>query len=364
MVSRRQFLQVAAAAAALQATGSATASTVEPAPKRLRILFLGGTGFIGPHQVEHALARGHEVTTFNRGRKSGLYGDKVEELTGDRDARQGDGLSALKGSRSWDVVIDNSGYVPRHVRDSAELLKGRVGRYLFVSTVAVYDFAAPDAPAVFDESGPLAALADPSVEDVNGETYGPLKAEGDRIVREIYGQAATIVRPSFIVGPGDTTDRFTYWADRVARGGDVLGPPDRSFPLHLVDARDLCPWIVTLAEQDRAGIFNAAGPATDMSFEQVLWGLAALTAEPVRFHWATAASLEKAGLNLPLTGWFRRPFGFANAASQAAGLRYRSLADSANGTLAWWRSLSAERRAAARGWPTAEREQAVIQSLT
>src|SRR5512146_2496079 len=106
MVSRRQFLQVTAAAAALQATGSATASTVEPAPKRLRILFLGGTGFIGPHQVEHALARGHEVTTFNRGRKSGLYGDKVEELTGDRDARQGDGLSALKGSRSWDVVID------------------------------------------------------------------------------------------------------------------------------------------------------------------------------------------------------------------------------------------------------------------
>ena len=363
MVSRRQFLQVTAAAAALKATGAAGAAAVAAAPKRLRLLFLGGTGFIGPHQVEYALARGHEVTIFNRGRKSGLYGDQVEELTGDRDARQGDGLTALKGSRSWDVVIDNSGYVPRHVRDSAELLEGRVGRYLFVSTVAVYDFAAPDAPLVFDESGPLAPLADPSVEDVNGQTYGPLKAEGDRIVREIYGQAATIVRPSFIVGPGDTTARFPYWADRVARGGDVLGPPDRGYPLHLVDARDLCPWIITLAEQDRAGIFNAAGPATDLSFEQMLWGLAALTAEPVRFHWATAGSLEKAGRTLPLTGWFRRPFGFANAAAQAAGLRYRSLADSANGTLAWWRSLPAERRAAARGWPTVEQERAVIQSL-
>ena len=363
MVSRRQFLQVTAAAAALPAVSAAIASSVEPAPKRLRILFLGGTGFIGPHQVEFALARDHQVTTFNRGRKSGLYGDRVEELTGDRDARQGDGLSALKGSRSWDVVIDNSGYVPRHVRDSAELLKGRIGRYLFVSTVAVYDFDAAGAPSVFDESGPLARLEDPSVEEVNGETYGPLKAEGDRIVREIYGRAATIVRPSFIVGPGDTTDRFTYWADRVARGGDVLGPPNRSFPLPLVDARDLCPWIVTLAEQDRAGIFNAAGPATDMSFEQVLWGLAALTAEPVRFHWATAESLDKAGLNLPLTRWFNRPIRFANGASQAAGLRYRSLADSAQGTLDWWRSLPGERRAAARGWPTAEQERTVIQSL-
>jgi 2'-hydroxyisoflavone reductase len=363
MFSRRQFIQVTAAAAALQATGAATASAVEPAPKRLRILFLGGTGFIGPHQVEYALARGHQVTTFNRGRKSGLYGGKVEELIGDRDARKDEGLAALKGSRSWDVVIDNSGYVPRHVRDSAELLRGRVGRYLFVSTVAVYDFDAPGEPTVFDESGPLARLADPSVEDVNGETYGPLKAEGDRIVREVHGEAATVVRPSFIVGPGDTTDRFTYWADRVARGGDVLGPPDRSFPLPLVDARDLCPWIVTLAEQDRAGTFNAAGPATDMSFEQVLWGLAALTAEPVRFHWATAESLGRAGVDLPLTGWFTRPIRFANAASQAAGLRYRSLADSAQGTLDWWRSLPAERRAAARGWPTAEQERAVIAAL-
>lgn len=362
MVSRRQFIQITTLAA-LQAAASTRAVAIESAPKRLRILFLGGTGFIGPHQVEYALARGHEVTTFNRGRKSGLYGDRVEELTGDRDARVGEGLSALEGSRSWDVVIDNSGYIPRHVRDSAELLKGRVGRYLFVSTVAVYDFDAAGAPACFEESGPLAPLTDPNLEDARGANYGPAKAEGDRIVRAIYGDAATIVRPSYIVGPGDTTDRFTYWADRVARGGDVLGPPDRSFPLQLVDARDLCPWIVTLAEQDRAGIFNAAGPATAMSFEQVLWGLAALTANPVRFHWATAEIMDKTELRLPLARWPSRPTRFANAASQAAGLRYRSLADSAAGTLDWWQSLPAERRAAARGWPSAEQESAVIASL-
>lgn len=361
MPTRRDVLQLAAALGVQAGLGL---PKVQAAPKPLELLILGGTGFIGPYQVEHALARGHEVTVFNRGRKSGLYGDRVEELLGDRDATQGEGLSALRGTRRWDAVIDNSGYVPRHVRDSAELLRGRVGRYVYVSTVAVYDFARG---AEFDEAAPLAPAPEPATEEVTGATYGPLKAECDRIVRGLYGDDCTIVRPAYIFGPGDTTDRFTYWVDRVARGGDVVGFSERESELQWVDARDLCPWIVALAEQDRAGVYNAAGPASPVTREQVLWGLRALTDQPVRFHWPDAALLTELGVSLPLNAppIASRPpsFHFANVASQEAGLHYRALADTAAATLEWWRSQPAEQRANPRGWPTAEQERAVLERL-
>jgi len=359
--TRRELLQIAAALGLQAGLGLPRAAA---AGRPLELLILGGTGFIGPHQVEHALARGHRVTVFNRGRKSGLYGDRVEELLGDRDSSQGDGLAALRGTRRWDAVIDNSGYVPRHVRDTAELLRGRVGRYLYVSTVAVYDFTRA---SEFEESGPLAPVPDPATEEVTRETYGPLKAECDRIVRGLYGADCTIVRPAYIFGPGDTTDRFTYWIERVARGGDVLGFPDRTAELQWVDVRDLCPWIVALVEDDRAGVYNAAGPASPVTREQVLWGLRALTDQPVRFHWPDHALLAELGVSLPLAS---PPVAgrvastrFSNAASQAAGLRYRSLADTATATLEWWNAQPADRRANPRGWPSAAQEQAVIARL-
>jgi 2'-hydroxyisoflavone reductase len=362
MPTRREVLQLAAV---LGAQASLGLPHVVAAGRRLEMLILGGTGFIGPYQVEQALARGHKVTTFNRGRKTGLYGDQVEELIGDRDSGKDQGLEALKGTRRWDVVIDNSGYVPRHVRDTAELLRGRVGRYLYVSTVAVYDFS--QGP-VFDEQGPLAPLADPASEEVTRESYGPLKAECDRIVRSVYGGDCTIVRPSYIFGPGDTTDRFTYWADRVARGGDVLGFPDRESELQWVDVRDLCPWIIELAETGRPGVFNAAGPASSITREQTLWGLRALTGEAVRFHWPDRAMLDAMDVSLPLSAAPRSgdqgsSVHFANQASQAAGLRYRPLADTARATLEWWQEQPAERRASARGWPTAEQERAAIERI-
>ncbi len=361
MPTRREVLQLAAAMGLQAGVGLPKATA---ASKPLDLLILGGTGFIGPHQVEHALARGHKVTVFNRGRKSGLYGERVEELVGDRDSTQDEGLAALKGTRTWDAVIDNSGYVPRHVRDSAELLRGRVGRYVYVSTVAVYDFGKA---TEFDEKGPLAPAPDPATEEVNRETYGPLKAECDRIVRQLYGEDCTVVRPSYIFGPGDTTDRFTYWVDRVARGGDVLGFPDRQAELQWVDVRDLCPWIVELAAADRAGVFNAAGPSSPVTREQVLWGLRALTDQPVRFHWPDSALLAELGVSLPLSSppvaGEPSSVHFANVASQAAGLRYRPLADTAAATLEWWKSQPEERRAKPRGWPTNEQEQAVITRL-
>ncbi len=294
---------------------------------------------------------------FNRGRTAaGMYGDRVETLIGNRDSKIDAGLSALTGARRWDAVIDNSGYVPRHVRDSAELLKGRVGRYLFVSTASVYDPAAGERVV---ETTPLSRSLDPPTEEMSWANYGPLKADCDRAVRAIYGEAATVVRPGYIVGPGDDSDRFTYWVDRLARGGDVLGPPDRARALQWVDVRDLCPWLIHLLEQDRGGVFNAVGPESRTSWEQVLGVLATTSSSPVRIHWPTAALLEELNVELPLVVTRRARY-FEGDAARAAGLSHRPLADTAQATLAWWRAQPPERRAKVEGWPTLEQERAVL----
>jgi 2'-hydroxyisoflavone reductase len=358
MTTRREFLAVSAGALAAQAAG--LHASVMKAPKPLRILFLGGTGFLGPHQIRHALARGHEVTMFNRGSNAGMYGNEVEELIGNRDDRIDDGLSVLRGDREWDVVVDNSGYVPRHVRDSVELLKDRCRRYIYVSTVAVYDF---DAGEQFAESAPLAQLEDPAVEEVTGETYGPLKAACDRIVQDALGERGTIVRPTYVVGPGDHTDRFTYWVDRVYRGGEILAPGGPGLTVQWIDARDLCPWIVALAEQDRPGIYNAAGPATPFTRDGLMWGLRSMTDRPVTFFWPSWTLLEESGFNTPMMRSGERRVEFLNAASIEAGLRYRPLADTASGTWEWWQAQSAERRANARNWPSPEQERELIERI-
>jgi 2'-hydroxyisoflavone reductase len=362
VTTRRKFIGMTAGAMAagpFVGMAAAARSGIPQADRPLSILVLGGTGFIGPHQIEYALARGHTVTMFNRGSNPGMYGDAVEELTGNRDDRIDGGLASLRGDRAWDVVIDNSGYVPRHVRDSAELLKDRCHRYIYISTVAVYDF---DAGNVFGEDAGLAGLDDPGVEEVTGRTYGPLKAACDVAVRDIIGERCTVVRPTYVVGPGDHTDRFTYWVVRVNHGGDVLAPsgPDRE--TQWVDVRDLCPWVVTLAENDTPGIFNAAGPASPVDCRGLMWGLRALTAAPVRFYWPSDKLLDDLAIDQPM---MRRENSvhFENSASMAAGLQYRSLADTAGGTLSWWQSQSEERRANPRRWPTREQEQTVIEQI-
>ena len=349
------------AGAGMVASGLARGSSPAKAAKPFDILFLGGTGFIGPYQVEHALARGHRVTLFNRGRSAAtLFQGKAELLVGNRDSRVDQGLSALKGDRTWELVIDNSGYLPRHVRESVDLLKGRTRRYIYVSSVAVYG-PGNTAPS---ESSTLQPLPDPTNEEFSWQRYGPLKAECDRIVQAALGAKATIVRPCFIVGPKDETDRFTYWVDRVARGGDVLGPSTPKSELQWVDVRDLCPWIVGLGERDIAGIFNAAGPASPWTWEQMLNGLAPLAKEPVRFHWATDEILTQLQIELPLAFAGRSSRHFDNKASQAAGLNYRPLADTATAILEWWRAQPAERRARVEDWPTPEKERAAIARLS
>ena len=362
MTDRRDFIRIAAGTAGalgLCASGLG-AATRRPSRTALDILILGGTGFIGPHQVNGALERGHNVTIFNRGRRGGVYGDRVEELIGNRDPKVDAGLSVLEGDREWDVVIDNSGYVPRHVRASAELLKGRCRRYLYISTVAVYDV--DSAVDSFAENGPLAPLADKSVEEVTWETYGPLKAECDRIVREVLGEAATVVRPAYILGPGDTTDRFTYWVERINKGGDVLGPSQRALSVQGVDVRDLTDFVFHAVENDIPGDFNAAGPP--YSREGMLWAIRGTTLEPVRFHWATPELVEEMELSMPMMDWGRdRPVSFGNEASIAAGMSYRPIAHTVVDTHVWWNEQPAERRENPRGWMSPEQEQEALARL-
>lgn len=357
MTTRRQFL--GANLAMLTASMAGAAIPARPATDRLSILFLGGTGFIGPHQIEYALARGHDVAMFNRGSNPGLYGDRVEELIGNRDANIDAGLSALDGNRHWDIIVDNSGYVPRHVRDSVELFAGRCDRYVYISTTGVYDF---DKTPSVDHESPLHATF-PDTEEVTGETYGPLKAECDLIVQEAMGDKATIIRPTVIVGPGDRTDRFTYWVDRFHRGGDILCPPDKEREAAWIDARDLCHWLVTLAEEDQGGIFNAAGPASTVNHEQVMAGFRAFSSGPVELHWPSRELVEELDVSIP---WFwsgQNSRHIDASASVAAGLRYRSLAETISDTYAWWRAQPADRRANARGWPTPEEERRAIERI-
>jgi nucleoside-diphosphate-sugar epimerase len=249
---RRDFLRLSlAAGAALSAPASLFARESsrlqgEPA-KKLKLLVFGGTGFIGPKLVDYALSRGHEVTLFNRGRtNTHLFAD-LPKVIGDRDPDKGQGLKGL-AEGEWDVVFDDNGYYPRHVKASAELLAGRVQHYIYVSSISAY---ASFGTSGQDEDAPLAELADPTVETMGAayENYGGLKVACERAAQAAYPQGATIVRPGYIVGPGDPTDRFTYWPVRIDRGGDALIPGTKADPVQVIDVRDLAEWMVLLAER-------------------------------------------------------------------------------------------------------------------
>jgi 2'-hydroxyisoflavone reductase len=252
----------------------------------MKLLLLGGTRFLGRHLVDAALARGHAVTVFTRGRTPQPWGARVTALTGDRDPRNAPGLVALETGR-WDAVIDTSGYVPRVVDASAGLLADRVSRYLFVSSLSV--LASPLQPGV-DESAPVARLADSRSEEVVKD-YGALKAACESVVQATFGARATSVRPGLIVGPLDTTDRFGYWVARFVHPhllGDrpsravVPAPPER--PIQVIDARDLAAFMLDLVERDAGGTFNACSPAGQWTMGDLIaaaCGAAAAPPEPV-----------------------------------------------------------------------------------
>ncbi len=336
--------------------------------KKLRILILGGTGFTGPHQVRYALGRGHEVTIFNRGKQKENWPGPVEELIGDRNT--GD-LKALEG-RDWDVCIDNPTTLPFWVRDAAAVLKGKVGQYIFISTISAYadnDKPADETAATASYTGkdPMAETQDTLRADMG--LYGPLKALSEREARKQFGDGATtIIRPGLIVGPGDETDRFTYWPVRIARGGEVLAPGDGADPVQFIDARDLAEWTIRMAEQRTVGVFNATGPAAPLSVREMLTGIAGALHSDARFTWVAAPFLDtqkvSAWSDLPVwvpgqgdtAGFARRDIRRA----LAAGLTYRPLATTAVDTLAWFRQQPPERQAKLRAGLPADREAALL----
>jgi 2'-hydroxyisoflavone reductase len=226
------------------------------------LLVLGGTVFVGRHLVAAALARGHRVTLFNRGRQNAALFPEAEKLRGDRD---GD-LTALAGRR-WDAAIDVAGRVPRIVRASAQLLADAVPHATFISTISVYaDYATP----YMDEHGPLATIADPTIEDPSGAHYGPLKVLCEQEMARAFPGRALVVRPGLIVGPDDPTNRFTYWPRRITRGGDVLAPNSPQQPARFIDVRDLAAWTIAMIERGATGIYNARGPGGDLTFGELL----------------------------------------------------------------------------------------------
>ena len=300
---RRDFLRLSAVAGGAfglgvtpSLIGATTATSVQqPRPPHrdprtaLRILILGGTGFIGPFQVRYALGRGHTVTLFNRGRTNPDLFPEVEKLIGDRNGQ----LDALRG-RSWDVVIDNSRSNLEWVRMSAELLKDSVDRYFYVSSRSAY----ADTRQI-----PMTAAAPTFTYETAGVArgaerlpYGLAKALSEREAQRIFVRRTNIVRPGLIIGPRDETDRFTYWPVRIHRGGEVLSPGDPSDPVQIIDVRDLTEWMIRMAEDGHVGVFNGVGPATPRPMSELLYGIRAVTTTETTFTWVNYEFLSEIGI--------------------------------------------------------------------
>jgi 2'-hydroxyisoflavone reductase len=369
--TRREFIKVSALAGGAVTVSMLASPRVRGADrpmKPLRILILGGTGFTGPNQVQYALSRGHKVTVFNRGKtRPGELPEGVEQLIGDRNGQ----LDALK-DRKWDVVIDNPTSVPVWVRDVAQVLKGNVDRYVFISTISVYaDNSKPN-----DETG---ALAKYEGADAMKETrdsliaskfalYGPLKTLCEAEAEKWFPKKTLIIRPGLIVGPDDQTDRFTYWPVRIDRGGEVLAPGDPKDPVQFIDARDLAEWTIRMVEQGETGIYNATGPATELSVGEMLGQIKTALKSDAKFTFGTAEFLEAQ----KVSPWSDMPVwvpskgeegGLSRTSIKRAlgkGLTFRPLPDTARDTLAWFKTLPAERQATLKAGLTPEREAEVL----
>jgi len=365
--TRRNLLKLSAATVATLALRNIRAS--DGSTKPLRILILGGTGFIGPHQVRYALSRGHRVTLFNRGKQKKEWPGEVEELLGDRNT--GD-LKALQG-RVWDVCIDNPTTLPFWVRDAGRMLRGKVEQYIFISTISAYaandKLNADESAAVQKYSGKDAmAETDESFHAHLGELYGPLKAASEKEAAKQFGKSTTVIRPGLIVGPGDQTDRFTYWPVRMARGGEVLAPGDGTDPVQFIDARDLAEWIIRMAESRSFGTLNASGPRETLTIRQMLAESGSAVHSNAQLTWVPTPFLQEQKVepwsDLPV--WVPAQGDSAGFAQRnikkalAAGLTFRPLTTTAADTLAWFREQPADRQEKLHAGLTPEREAATL----
>jgi 2'-hydroxyisoflavone reductase len=343
-MKRRTLLKLTAAGALCTAMPS-FARKIRP----MKILILGGTRFIGLHMTSLALARGHTLTFFNRGRTHTDRFPQVERIQGDRNGE----IDGLKG-REWDAVIDNSGYVPRHVRLTAELLAAGVRQYVFTSSISVYpDFSVPR-----DEKSPVGKLEDETVEKVDGTTYGPLKALCEQAAEKAMPGRTAVIRPGLIVGPDDNTDRFTYWPARAARGGEFIAPGAPADPFQVIDVRDLAAFTLNLVERNVVGAFNVVSNVNDFKFGQLTDACIAAArrqarpAQAPRATWIPAEFLEAQQVEpwsempvwLPAKGEEAAFAATSNAAALAQGLKITPLKKTVDDTLAWHLSRPAEER--------------------
>jgi 2'-hydroxyisoflavone reductase len=333
----------------------------------MKLLILGGTQFVGRHMVERAIARGHEVTLFNRGNKNPF--PNLETVIGDRDPQIGDGLTALEravnAGRSWDAVIDVNGYVPRIVRATGELLKTAVKRYVFISSISVYSsLSQPGA----DETAAILQLEDQNTEDI-GPNYGGLKILCERVVEKRFSSQALIVRPGLVVGPFDPTDRFTYWPVRVAKGGEIIAPDVPEAPMQFIDARDLADFTLHATESNTGGIFHATSPVITM--QTILETCKSVTGSNANIHYLEGKFLLEQNVN-PWMGPDSLPLWLGNDPAEAgfaqlnvkkaleAGLKIRPLEETIRDTLAW-----ANTRGSDHEWKsglTAESETALLEA--
>jgi 2'-hydroxyisoflavone reductase len=366
-INRRTFLKLSAVAGGTAGlgllSGNAAFSMAGKAPKRLRILILGGTGFTGPFQVSYALSRGHQVTVFNRGRTHpGELPKEAEQLIGDRNGK----LDALKG-RTWDVCIDNPTTLPVWVRDAAQVLQGNVDRYVFISTISVYaDTSKPE----MDENAPLAKYTgadamketNATMRANNFALYGPLKAVSEAEAEKWFPGKTLIIRPGYIVGPGDESDRFTYWPIRVARGGEVLAPGTTADPIQIIDARDLAEWTIRMVEQGSTGPFNAVGPKSKLTMGRMLAAIKKTTNSDARFTWVDADFLTSQKVIDDIPIWSSpkgSEIGYELMNINKAvrkGLTFRPLSDTTRATLDWFRKQPADRQAKIKAGLKPERE--------
>lgn len=375
--TRRTFIASSTAALAgafLPCCVGATEASAKAA-RSLRILILGGTGFLGPACTESALARGHAVTHFNSGRTEDrrreagrpsvvppgveqLYGNRDPNKTADERKTEGQpsaskdpnspkGLSQLEGKK-WDAVIDTSGYFPRLVRASAELLAPRVKQYVFISTISVYkDTKTPG----FDETAALSTLSDPATEEMGKDyaNYGGGKALCEKAAEAAMPGRVTNIRPGYIVGPRDTSGRFLYWPVRASLGGAMVVPGAPADPIQIIDVRDLADWITRCLELGIVGVYNAAGPERELSMRAMVEAVRQGVGSDVSFTWLANSFLERQGIGdgqfplyAPPTGETAGLHRCSNARALARGLKFRPTADTARATFLWYTSLPAD----------------------
>jgi 2'-hydroxyisoflavone reductase len=362
-INRREALLMTGAAALLAGQTLAAESPKSKPGKPLKVLILGGTGISGPHLVRELRDAGHQLTLLNRGKRNpGLFKD-IETLIGDRNGP----LDVLKG-RDWDVVVDNSGYFPRQLKLSTELLKDHTQHYIYVSSISAY---ADLTPPGIDEDYKLAPLTEPDATEISNDNYGGLKAACEQIVEKTFGERQAVIRPSYIVGPGDSSDRFTYWPVRVARGGEVLAPGTANDTVQFIDARDMADFMRACVERKIKGRYNLCNPPGSVTMGQLLETSKRVSKSNATFTWASQSFIEQQKLvekgEIPI---WAPPVGkeagatlVSSARAVAQGLRFRDLDVTIRDTLAWHNQRPADEKAKLRAGLTAEREAELLKQL-